>query len=167
MLQLRKMGARVEFDGNDMTFEGVQRLRGANLSSFNDHRVLMSLAVAGSIATGVTELSYPHAYRISYPEFLDHMNALGIPAAVSDAARVPPSGDPRVSAQMIVDDLHRHALERPDARAIVEVNAHGEVRELSWAELGAETDRVARGLLSLGVGDGEIVASSSPTASSS
>ena len=85
MLQLRKMGARIEFDGNDMTFEGVSRLRGATLSSFNDHRVLMALAVSGSIATGVTELSYPHAYRISYPEFLDQMNLLGIPAAVSRA----------------------------------------------------------------------------------
>ena len=82
MLQLRKMGARVEFDGNDMEFEGVAQLHGAELSSFNDHRVLMALAIAGSTATGVTELSYPHAYRISYPEFLDHMNALGIPAAV-------------------------------------------------------------------------------------
>jgi cyclohexanecarboxylate-CoA ligase len=93
MLQLRKMGARIEFDGNDMTFEGIQRLRGAALSSFNDHRVLMALAVAGSIATGVTELSYPHAYRISYPEFLDHMNLLGIPAAVSGA--VPTVGQAR------------------------------------------------------------------------
>ncbi len=63
-----------------------------------------------------------------------------------------------MSAQLIVDDLYRHAIERPDARAIAEVNAHGEVRELSWSELSAETDRVARGLLSLGVGDGEIVA---------
>jgi cyclohexanecarboxylate-CoA ligase len=87
MLQLRKMGARVEFDGNDMEFHGVERLHGAELSSFNDHRVLMALAVAGSTASGVTELSYPHAYRISYPEFLDHMNALGIPAAVTP--RVP------------------------------------------------------------------------------
>ncbi len=90
MLQLRKMGARIEFDGNDMTFEGVGRLNGANLSSFNDHRVLMALAVAGSIATGVTELSYPHAYRISYPEFLEHMNLLGIPAGISGPpTRVP------------------------------------------------------------------------------
>jgi 3-phosphoshikimate 1-carboxyvinyltransferase len=93
MLQLRKMGAKVEFDGNDMTFEGVDRLHGATLSSFNDHRVLMALTVAGSTATGVTELSYPHAYRISYPEFLDHLNALGVPAAVSDApARIPTLG---------------------------------------------------------------------------
>ena len=91
MLQLRKMGANVEFDGNDMEFEGVKRLHGAELSSFNDHRVLMSLAVAGATATGVTELSYPHAYRISYPEFVDHMNALGIPIAVT--SRVPSTLD--------------------------------------------------------------------------
>jgi 3-phosphoshikimate 1-carboxyvinyltransferase len=83
MLQLRKMGARVDFDGNDMEFEGVEQLRGASLSSFNDHRVLMALAIAGSTATGVTELSYPHAYRISYPEFVDHMNTIGIPIAVT------------------------------------------------------------------------------------
>jgi len=89
MLQLRRMGAKVEIDGNDMSFEGVQQLRGAKLSSYNDHRVLMALAVAGSTATGLTELSYPHAYRISYPEFLDHMNALGVPAAVTP--RVPSS----------------------------------------------------------------------------
>jgi cyclohexanecarboxylate-CoA ligase len=95
MLQLRKMGARVEFDGNDMEFEGVERLHGAELSSYNDHRVLMALAVAGSTASGVTELSYPHAYRISYPEFADHMNTLGIPIAVSSQvpASVGPAGD--------------------------------------------------------------------------
>jgi 3-phosphoshikimate 1-carboxyvinyltransferase len=89
MLQLRKMGARVEFDGNDIEFVGVDRLHGAELSSYNDHRVLMALAVAGSTASGVTELSYPHAYRISYPEFADHMNAIGIP--ISTATRVPDS----------------------------------------------------------------------------
>jgi cyclohexanecarboxylate-CoA ligase len=89
MLQLRKMGARVEFDGNDLEFEGVEALHGAELSSYNDHRVLMALAVAGSTATGVTELSYPHAYKISYPEFADHMNTLGIPIAVT--AGVPSS----------------------------------------------------------------------------
>jgi cyclohexanecarboxylate-CoA ligase len=87
MLQLRQMGARVEFDGNDMEFHGVKALHGAKLSSFNDHRVLMALAVAGSTAVnGITELSFPHAYRISYPEFIDHMTGLGIPMAVSAGA---------------------------------------------------------------------------------
>jgi cyclohexanecarboxylate-CoA ligase len=83
MLQLRKMGAHVEFDGNDMEFEGVERLHGAELSSYNDHRVLMALAIAGSAASGVTELSYPYAYKISYPEFADHMNTIGIPIGVT------------------------------------------------------------------------------------
>ncbi len=84
MLQLNKMGARVEFDGNDMEFHGVETLHGAALSSYNDHRVLMALAIAGSCAqTGITELSYPHAYKISYPEFIDQMTAIGIPMAVS------------------------------------------------------------------------------------
>jgi cyclohexanecarboxylate-CoA ligase len=87
MLQLRKMGARVEFDGTDMQFEGVRHLHGAELSSFNDHRILMALTVAGSTADGMTEISFPHAYRISYPEFIEHMNTLGIPAAVTP--RVP------------------------------------------------------------------------------
>jgi cyclohexanecarboxylate-CoA ligase len=89
MLQLRKMGARVEFDGTDLEFEGVEHLQAAALSSFNDHRVLMALAVAGSTASGITELSYHHAYRISYPEFVDHMSALGVPIGIS--ARVPPA----------------------------------------------------------------------------
>jgi len=87
MLQLRRMGAKVEFDGNDMEFQGVDRLHGVELSSYNDHRILMALTVAGSVASGMTEISFPHAYRISYPEFVDHMNALGIPAAVTP--RVP------------------------------------------------------------------------------
>lgn len=87
MLQLRRMGAKVEFDGNDMEFQGVDRLHGAELSSYNDHRILMALTVAGSTASGMTEISFPHAYRISYPEFVDHMNVLGIPAAVTP--RVP------------------------------------------------------------------------------
>ena len=40
---------------------------GADLSSFNDHRVLMALAVAAPGPTGETRLTYPNAYRISYP----------------------------------------------------------------------------------------------------
>ena len=105
----------------------------------------MALTVAGSIATGVTELSYPHAYRISYPEFLDHMNALGIPAAVSGG--VPALGQPA----MILDDLDRHARERPGERAVVEISADGTVRELSWGALRMHADGVASELLRLGV----------------
>ena len=60
--------------------------------------------------------------------------------------------------ELILDDLARHARERPDARAVVEVRAGGGVRELTWSALADETDRVAAALESLGVGNGDTVA---------
>jgi cyclohexanecarboxylate-CoA ligase len=59
---------------------------------------------------------------------------------------------------MILSDLDRHAREQPGAQALVEVSADGAVRELTWSELKHESDRVARGLLELGVKPGENVA---------
>ena len=59
---------------------------------------------------------------------------------------------------MILDDLDRHARERPGERAVVEVSADGADRELTWSELKHESDRVAHGLLELGVEPGENVA---------
>jgi cyclohexanecarboxylate-CoA ligase len=59
---------------------------------------------------------------------------------------------------MILDDLLRHARERPDARAVVEVGAGGDVRELTWSELADEVDRVAVSLASLGLGNGDTAA---------
>ena len=63
-----------------------------------------------------------------------------------------------MSAELILDDLYRHARERPDARAVVEVGAAGSVRELTWSALAGEADRVAAALESLGVGNGDTVA---------
>ena len=59
---------------------------------------------------------------------------------------------------MILDDLDRHALERPGERAVVEVSADGSIRELSWAALKNDADRVAAAVLRLGVLAGEPVA---------
>jgi cyclohexanecarboxylate-CoA ligase len=88
MLQLRRMGARIDEEGPDrLVIHGQERLHPAELSSFNDHRVLMALAVAGCLTDrGRTEISYPQAYRISYPEFLEHMRGLGLRLAVEPSA---------------------------------------------------------------------------------
>jgi 3-phosphoshikimate 1-carboxyvinyltransferase len=77
MLQLNRMGAEARVEGSRLLIRGVAGLKGAMLSSYNDHRVLMSLAVAATRACGETLLTYPHAYRISYPEFLEAMNHIG------------------------------------------------------------------------------------------
>src|SRR3984885_14051047 len=59
---------------------------------------------------------------------------------------------------MILDDLDRHARERPDERAVIEISADGTVRELSWGALRMQSDAVASALLRLGVLEGEPVA---------
>jgi 3-phosphoshikimate 1-carboxyvinyltransferase len=71
------MGAEARVEGSRLLIRGVAGLKGAMLSSYNDHRVLMSLAVAATRACGETLLTYPNAYRISYPEFLEAMNHIG------------------------------------------------------------------------------------------
>jgi cyclohexanecarboxylate-CoA ligase len=63
-----------------------------------------------------------------------------------------------VRSELILDDLYRHASARPDARAVVEVDAGGAVRELTWSALAERTDRAAAALESLGVGNGDPVA---------
>jgi cyclohexanecarboxylate-CoA ligase len=59
---------------------------------------------------------------------------------------------------MILDDLDRHARERPDERAVIEISSDGTVRELSWGALKMRSDAVASALLRLGVLEGEPVA---------
>ncbi|MGH8191499.1 MAG: 3-phosphoshikimate 1-carboxyvinyltransferase [Rhodanobacteraceae bacterium] len=86
-MQLVQMGARMTATENRIEIEGVDRLRATALSSFNDHRVLMSLAVAGTRTNGLTTLTFPNAYRISYPDFLDDMNRLGLDMRIERAER--------------------------------------------------------------------------------
>jgi 3-phosphoshikimate 1-carboxyvinyltransferase len=59
---------------------------------------------------------------------------------------------------MILDDLDRHARERPGERAVVDLSADGSVRELTWAALKDDADAVAAALGWLGVREGEPVA---------
>ncbi|MFZ6993580.1 3-phosphoshikimate 1-carboxyvinyltransferase [Curtobacterium sp. RRHDQ66] len=97
MLQLNRMGGRAEQGADELRVTGVGagELHGASMSSFNDHRVLMSLAVAASKADGVSALTYPRAYRISYPTFLEAMNSVGLEMEVGDALAAKAAADDR------------------------------------------------------------------------
>jgi 3-phosphoshikimate 1-carboxyvinyltransferase len=90
-LQLARMGARISATENQIVVDGVRRLTGQTLSSYNDHRVLMSLAIAGTLADGSTRLTYPNAFRISYPGFLADMNRIGLDVSVERAWRPVPA----------------------------------------------------------------------------
>ncbi len=63
------LGARVAIDGDDLAISGPTPLAGAATDSRSDHRLAMTFAIAGLIATGATTISDPGCASISYPGF--------------------------------------------------------------------------------------------------
>ncbi len=67
--ELAKMGADIE-ELDDGLIVRHSRLKGAELNGHGDHRVVMSLAVAGMLAEGVTTISGAEAAGVTFPEFV-------------------------------------------------------------------------------------------------
>ena len=72
---LKKMGADVE-EFDDGFLVRKSNLKGAELDSFGDHRIAMSFAIAGMIASGDTELRNAECVAVSFPEFFETMRLL-------------------------------------------------------------------------------------------
>jgi 3-phosphoshikimate 1-carboxyvinyltransferase len=70
---LRALGARVEIDGDDLRIEGGTPLHGAETDSLDDHRLAMTFAIAGLVASGQTSIGRPGSAAISYPGFFDDL----------------------------------------------------------------------------------------------
>ena len=68
---LRALGARVEIDGEDLHIEGGTILHGAETDSLDDHRLAMTFAIAGLVASGQTSIGRPGSAAVSYPGFFD------------------------------------------------------------------------------------------------
>jgi len=73
---LRLMGAEVEEFDDGLRVSGGQKLRGASLDSFGDHRIAMAFAVAALRAEGETEIRGADAAIISFPEFFETLEGL-------------------------------------------------------------------------------------------
>jgi 3-phosphoshikimate 1-carboxyvinyltransferase len=73
---LRLMGSEVEEFDDGLRIPGGQKLHGATLDSFGDHRVAMAFAVAALRAEGETEITGADAAVISYPEFFNTLESL-------------------------------------------------------------------------------------------
>ncbi|MCX7523020.1 3-phosphoshikimate 1-carboxyvinyltransferase [Microbacterium sp. STN6] len=164
MLQLNEMGGNLEFDGTDLRIRGVERLHSAHLSSFNDHRVLMSLAVAASAAEGRSTLTFPNAYRISYPQFLDAMHDLHVNMQVEDGPAKPtaryrrPDGDVEAASRVTgAEWIRKWATEKPHALAVVDA-APTRTDHMSWSELDHAVDKAAAMFLEMGVAHGDRIA---------
>ncbi len=69
--ELGKMGANIAELTDGLEITGGQQLQGAEVDSFTDHRIAMSLAIAAVRATGKTTILRAEAASISYPNFVD------------------------------------------------------------------------------------------------
>jgi len=73
---LRAMGAQVEEREDGLKIPGGQKLHGAEIDSFNDHRIAMAFAVAALRAKGQTKILRADVADISYPGFFSRLENL-------------------------------------------------------------------------------------------
>lgn len=75
LLELQKMGVRCQELPDGFVIEGC-RLKGAHVNSHGDHRLAMSLAVAGCSAEGITTLHGAECVAVSYRGFFATLERL-------------------------------------------------------------------------------------------
>jgi 3-phosphoshikimate 1-carboxyvinyltransferase len=73
--ELRKMGAQIEERADGFVIAGPTSLHGARVDAHDDHRLAMSLAVAGLIARGETVIGSWECVADSFPDFVGTLQA--------------------------------------------------------------------------------------------
>jgi len=74
--QLNKMGAKITELPDGLEITGRTELHGAEVDSFTDHRMAMSLAIAALRASGPTTIHRAEAAAISYPDFIPTLQGI-------------------------------------------------------------------------------------------
>lgn len=75
-VNLAALGVHAEEGSDDLTVCGAKEFRSARVSGWNDHRMVMSMAVAGAFGAGV-EIEGCRAVGKSYPRFFEDWRMLG------------------------------------------------------------------------------------------
>ena len=73
---LRRLGVEVEEREDGMTIRGDKPLEGASVKTYGDHRVAMSLAIAGLSSGGGIEMDDASCVDTSFPGFFDLLNRM-------------------------------------------------------------------------------------------
>lgn len=76
--EFKKLNVQIHLDGDVMAIEGGNQLKGAKVSSHNDHRIAMACAVAALGAKGATIIEDAEAVDKSYPDFFKDLKKLKV-----------------------------------------------------------------------------------------
>jgi len=74
--ELKKMGADIEELKDGLVIKG-SKLHGAKVNGYNDHRIIMALAIAGMGASGETIIKNAGAISVTYPNFIKDFQKMG------------------------------------------------------------------------------------------
>ena len=73
---LKKMGSDIEELDDGMIIKGKNKLNGAYINTFNDHRIAMAFSIASLISNGEVKLDNKSCIDISFPGYLNLLNTL-------------------------------------------------------------------------------------------
>ena len=74
---LTRLGADIRQEPDALTICGGRPLHGAVVSSYSDHRIAMSMAIASCLADSPVVIEQAQAVEKSYPRFFEDFKALG------------------------------------------------------------------------------------------
>lgn len=74
---INSLGGEIEADDNEILIHGRGYLEGGTINSYNDHRIVMSAAIASAICKNKVVIRGAEAVNKSYPLFFNHFNSLG------------------------------------------------------------------------------------------
>lgn len=75
--EMKKLGADIYESGDNIIINGNGRLSGGTAESWNDHRIVMSVAIAAVLCENNVVIEGFNAVNKSYPSFWEHYKSLG------------------------------------------------------------------------------------------
>ncbi len=73
--ELKKMGANIEELPDGLVIK-QSKLKGAKVHGYNDHRLVMALAIAGLAAEGITTVDTAESTSVTFPGFVEKMQGI-------------------------------------------------------------------------------------------
>ena len=74
---LSRLGANIKELPEGLEIIGKEKLTGGKVSGYNDHRIVMALAIAAQHSDGRVEIDDAQSISKSYPTFFDDLKSLG------------------------------------------------------------------------------------------
>ena len=75
--ELNRLGADIEELQDGLIIKGKEKLKGGIVEGWNDHRIVMSMAVASLVCEEPVIIKGCEAINKSYPHFFEHFKMLG------------------------------------------------------------------------------------------